>query len=75
MLVKGQVMGRGKVQAAVWKCVYCGKRAIHIGVKGEGSTDTKCPNGCPGSYDLVKEFPLATGLDGIKWAFQKGEER
>ena len=54
--------------AGVWKCLYCGTEAIHIGTEN-GSSDTKCTRGCPGRFALVKEYPLATGLSGITEAF------
>jgi len=59
-----------KIHAGVWRCEYCGAEAIHIGTDS-GSSDTKCPHGCPGRFNLVKRYPLATGLDGIKEAFDE----
>ena len=60
------------VHAGVWKCHFCGTESIHIGT-AKGSTDTKCPNGCPGRFHLIKEYPLATGIEGIKEAFREAE--
>lgn len=62
-----------KIHAAVWKCRYCGKESIHIGTEN-GSSDTGCPGGCSGNFALVKKYPLATGLEGIKSAFAEIEE-
>ena len=64
----GKGMSKSKISAGVWKCHYCGLRSIHIGTTS-GSSDTSCPKGCPGRFHLIKEYPLATGLEGIKEAF------
>ena len=56
------------VTAGVWRCEYCGREAIHIGNE-YGSSDTNCPSGCCGRFAHVKDYPLATGLEGIKEAF------
>ena len=58
------------LHAGVWKCHYCGKESIHIGTD-KGSSHTRCPNGCPGRFNLVKSYPLATGIEGIKEAFRE----
>ena len=58
------------IRAAVWKCHYCGTESIHIGNEA-GSSDTKCPKGCPGRFTLIKEYPLATGKKGILSAFEE----
>ena len=57
-----------EIEAGVWKCNHCGKESIQIGTDS-GSSDTICPNGCPGWFSLIKEYPLATGLKGIQNAF------
>ncbi len=61
---------KNRIQAAVWRCCYCKAESIHIGTDS-GSSDTQCPKGCPGRFSLVKKYPLATGLKGIKEAFEE----
>lgn len=56
------------IKAGVWVCQYCRTESIHIGTE-KGSSDTRCPKGCPGRFTLIREYPLATGLEGIKEAF------
>ena len=58
------------VKTEVYRCRYCGTEAIHIG-NADGSSDTQCPKGCPGHFYFVKEYPLATGIDGIREAFEE----
>ena len=67
-------MTEPRIHAGIWKCHYCGKKAIHIGTD-IGSSGTQCPNGCPGRFDLVAEYPLATSQEGINDAFFEVERR
>jgi hypothetical protein len=59
-----------QIHSGVWRCLYCGTESIQIGDE-LGCNNTSCPKGCPGNFKLVKRYPLATGIKGIKDAFER----